>query len=307
MASSVTLKCGKCTKSFDVPEDCLQREVNCPFCFNSLRINLHGNNEAIVDRRSETMLARDHIRPSESDVMHGGDCIEFNCPHCSAAIEVAQDEYSSMSGKAFQCPSCANPLKVPVACAHCGQLMSPEGAFCDYCGKPRIKSPLKLRQNNLVLNHPVIGAAGVVHANPASTLGYAGFWKRFAASILDAIITAVGGMAVVFAFRMALVLDGTDDPYVLAIIEYFLGVALGWIYFAVMESSSSQGTPGKLALGIRVTDLNGNRISFGKATGRYFGKILSSLILLFGYLMVAFTEKKQGLHDMMAGCLVVNK
>jgi uncharacterized RDD family membrane protein YckC len=62
-----------------------------------------------------------------------------------------------------------------------------------------------------------------------------------------------------------------------------------------------------MALGIKVTDLSGERIGFGKATGRYFGKIISGLILLIGYIMVAFTEKKQGLHDMMAGCLVVSK
>jgi len=86
-----------------------------------------------------------------------------------------------------------------------------------------------------------------------------------------------------------------------------LGGVVGWLYFAMMESSSTQGTLGKMALGIKVTDLNGGQIGFGKATGRYFGKIISALILLIGYIMVAFTEKKQGLHDMMAGCLVVNK
>ncbi len=306
MANSVTLKCGKCTKSFDVPEDCLQREVNCPFCFNSLRINVHGNNEAIFDRRSEAMPARDHIRPSESDVMHGDDCIEFNCPHCSAAIEVAQDEYSSMSGKAFQCPSCANPLQVPVSCAHCGQLMSSEGAFCDYCGKPKTKSPLKLRQNQFI-NQPVIASPAGETAIPSRVLTYAGFWKRFAASILDIVITTIGVGTIRFLYQMSLLLDGTDDPATLILLDSFIGITLVWIYYAVMESSSSQGTPGKLALGIRVTDLYGNRIGFGKASGRYFGKILSILILFFGYFMAAFTERKQGLHDMMAGCLVVNK
>jgi len=74
-----------------------------------------------------------------------------------------------------------------------------------------------------------------------------------------------------------------------------------------MESSPSQGAFGKMALGIKGTDLEENRVSFGKATGRYFGKIISALLLLIGLVMVAFTEKKQGLHDMMAGCLVVNK
>ena len=78
-----------------------------------------------------------------------------------------------------------------------------------------------------------------------------------------------------------------------------------WLYFALMESSSKQATLGKMALGIRVTDVNGNRIGFGRATGRHFAKILSGLILGIGFLMAAFTEKKQALHDMIAGTLVV--
>lgn len=78
-----------------------------------------------------------------------------------------------------------------------------------------------------------------------------------------------------------------------------------WLYHALMESSAKQATLGRMALGIRVTDLNGNRIGFGRATGRYFAKILSALILGIGFLMAAFTAKKQALHDIPAGTLVV--
>lgn len=78
-----------------------------------------------------------------------------------------------------------------------------------------------------------------------------------------------------------------------------------WLYFSVFESSRLQATPGKLALGIRVTDLEGNRIGFGRATGRFFSKIVSGLILDIGYIMAAFTSRKQALHDMMAGTLVI--
>jgi uncharacterized RDD family membrane protein YckC len=81
---------------------------------------------------------------------------------------------------------------------------------------------------------------------------------------------------------------------------------VGWVYFAGFESSHMQATPGKAALGLKVTDLNGNQIGFGTATGRYFGRILSG-ILYIGYIMVAFTERKQGLHDMLAGTLVVKQ
>ena len=91
------------------------------------------------------------------------------------------------------------------------------------------------------------------------------------------------------------------------VVLYGLCTITGWLYFAGLESSSKQATPGKMAMGIQVTDLNGHRISFGRATARYLGKILSSMILMIGYLMVLFTARKQGLHDLLAGCLVVRR
>ena len=151
---------------------------------------------------------------------------------------------------------------------------------------------------------------------------YAGFWKRFLAWIIDSIILSV---ATVFLIVPALALVGigvfttatSDEPstgigfLIAALGAYFMAVLAaaigGWLYFALMESSERGATVGKMALGIRVTDLAGNKISFGKATGRYFGKIISGLILYIGFIMAGFTEKKQALHDMMAGCLVINK
>jgi uncharacterized RDD family membrane protein YckC len=82
---------------------------------------------------------------------------------------------------------------------------------------------------------------------------------------------------------------------------------VGWLYFALMESSSHQATLGKMALGIRVTDLQGGRLTFGRATARFFGKIVSGLICYIGFIMAAFTERKQALHDMIAGTLVVRQ
>ena len=91
---------------------------------------------------------------------------------------------------------------------------------------------------------------------------------------------------------------------VLGLLVLFVG---SWLYHTMMECSSRQATLGKMALGIKVTDLNGNRISFARANGRFFGKWLSGSIMNIGYLMAAFTEKKQALHDMLAGCLVLAK
>lgn len=138
-------------------------------------------------------------------------------------------------------------------------------------------------------------------------MSYAGFWKRFAAAIIDGIITMIGGAVIGFVFGFIMAAGGTTDAKALEGMGNILGFLVGWVYYAVMESSVKQGTIGKMALGIVVSDINGKRVSFGKASGRYFGKIISALILGIGFIMIAFTQKKQGLHDMMAGCLVSNK
>jgi uncharacterized RDD family membrane protein YckC len=138
----------------------------------------------------------------------------------------------------------------------------------------------------------------------ADFLGYAGFWQRFAASFIDSLVLMVVGLVVGVAFGLMMVAAGSDDPVILEALGNLIGLLLGWIYYALMESSSKQATLGKMALGIKVTDLDGNRIGFGKATGRHFGKIVSALILCIGYLMMLWSPRKQTLHDVMAGCLV---
>jgi uncharacterized RDD family membrane protein YckC len=142
-------------------------------------------------------------------------------------------------------------------------------------------------------------------------MSYAGFWKRFAALFIDTIVSIfIGGVVGLAAALLigfgAEAEDGADLDGIRVTANLF-GLVAGWIYFAAMESSSKQGTLGKMALGIKVTDLDGNRISFGRASGRYFAKFISGFILLIGYFMAAFTKKKQALHDKIAGCLVVNK
>lgn len=123
---------------------------------------------------------------------------------------------------------------------------------------------------------------------------YAGFWLRFGAAIIDGILVGL-----VNGILRGMIGDG--------FMYSVLTLLIGWLYYTLMESSAHQATLGKKVLGIRVTDLDGNRIGFGRATGRYFGKIISAIILLIGYIMAAFTEKKQALHDILAGTLVVKR
>jgi len=91
---------------------------------------------------------------------------------------------------------------------------------------------------------------------------------------------------------------------VILIIRGVFSALVSWIYEAALESSSYQATLGKMALGLKVTDLAGNRISFARATGRHFAKYVSGMIFFIGYIMAGFTERKQALHDMIAGTLV---
>jgi len=143
------------------------------------------------------------------------------------------------------------------------------------------------------------------------TLPYAGFWLRVAAALLDGILMTVAGAvagAIIGAFAGAAGAMNSQglDPAVTVLIQV-VTTLMQWLYFSLMECSEKQATLGKLAVGIRVTGLDGERIGFGKATGRYFGKFVSAIILCIGFMMAGWTQKKQGLHDMMAGTLVVKK
>jgi len=122
---------------------------------------------------------------------------------------------------------------------------------------------------------------------------YAGFWIRLVALAIDCII-----IVPLNNYILSYISDGS-------ILRILVPNMIWWVYTAGLTYSSLQATLGKKILGLKVVDLNGNRISFGKATGRFLASILSGLILGIGYLMVAFNPKKQGLHDQIAGTYVV--
>jgi uncharacterized RDD family membrane protein YckC len=140
------------------------------------------------------------------------------------------------------------------------------------------------------------------------TFRYAGFWLRFVAVLIDTavVLIVMWILGLVFGVNFAS-LEPTEAE--LNNIRLFEAAAIfiAWIYYAVMESTAPQATVGKLFMGIYVTDLNGNRVSFGRASLRYWAKVISSLILLIGYVMAAFTRQKQALHDIIASCLVLKR
>ena len=129
------------------------------------------------------------------------------------------------------------------------------------------------------------------------------------ALVIDVILFGIVQMIIIFGFMGGMMVGEAGEETMGAAMlgVNLLLIVIGWLYFALMESSKLQATLGKMMIGVVVTDLEGNRISFGRATGRYFGKVVSSVILLIGYIMAAFTKRKQSLHDIMAKCLVIRK
>lgn len=149
-------------------------------------------------------------------------------------------------------------------------------------------------------------------AAPA-TVVYAGFVRRWAALLLDSLILGVISFVLFFVIALAFELsahhfDAAEiGGTAWALVVYPVAFAIGLLYFALQESSAHQATLGKRALSIKVTDLAGQRISLKHAVGRWFAAALSYLTLYIGFLMAAFTQRKQALHDMVAGTLVVDR
>jgi uncharacterized RDD family membrane protein YckC len=177
-------------------------------------------------------------------------------------------------------------------CPACGRESSKSAAFCQSCGQSLQWTP---------------------STRPASA-HFAGFWKRFVAYLLDFVIVLFLGMAIgaVAGFFIGIIggLIGREQKviqFTAGVVGFFLGSLSSWLYHALMESSGKQATLGKMTLNIQVTDYTGERISFARATGRYFAKFISAILLCVGFMMAGWTEKKQALHDIMAGTLVVKK
>ena len=156
------------------------------------------------------------------------------------------------------------------------------------------------------------------------TTQYAGFWIRFVAYLIDAIlISFIEGLLVLpllillgFNIEFLQTLAELDEvePAILipALISAGAGIYLSiflitWLYYAVLQSSPRQATVGKMALGLIVTDANGDRLSFSRASLRFFLKIISNAVFMIGYIMAGFTARKQALHDIIANTYVVKK
>jgi len=192
-------------------------------------------------------------------------------------------------------------------CRRCGAQVTGDAAYCSACGQATNGNPNPAAE---VETSPAIAATTA--AKPR--MAYAGFWLRTIAYVIDTFLLTM--VVTIFILGPLLQRAGisTQDPWAFwtsssrqALAIKLLVLMTQWVYWALLESSAWQATVGKKILGLYVTDLKGKRISFARASGRYFAKIISTLTIGIGYLMEGFTPKKQGLHDMIAECLVLKK
>lgn len=203
-------------------------------------------------------------------------------------------------------------------CSKCGAMIADGAAFCSACGQPTHGAPQMAAGSPASAGAAAPRAPVVAYRPP-----YAGFWLRFVAYLIDGVVIGIPFFFIFMALAASAsfwaVLHGLHEgenpgavigvllfSFILPIIA--ISIVGKWLYYALMENSSWQATLGKKALDLRVTDLAGHRVTFGRASGRFFAKIISGLIPLgIGYIVAGFTEKKQAVHDMIAGCLVIRK
>lgn len=189
-----------------------------------------------------------------------------------------------------------------------------------YVADKNIMKAINQPQQHLTANSAATGLA------ESNRMLYAGFWKRFFAYYIDSYVIYIVSLIVNF---IAMIIFGTLSmvsvstlfsnegemsenfesglAIVLGISLLAINIIVSWLYYAFMESSNAKATLGKMALGIAVMDENQEKISFVRASGRFFSKIISAITLGVGYIMTGFTKRKQGLHDKIAQTYVFDK
>jgi uncharacterized RDD family membrane protein YckC len=206
-----------------------------------------------------------------------------------------------------------------VYCSRCGSEISSAATFCATCGQAVSALAAPATPGALAPAYP-----SPVVPQTVGGVGYAGFWLRFVAYLIDSVVSCIAFVILLIPLfvltgagaalsRISSGEDISDDAAAflgLGFLFGFFGIIMlvSWLYFALSESSSWQATVGKKILNLKVTDMTGQPITFARASGRFFGKIITGMIPLgIGYILAGFTEKKQAVHDMIASCLVLRK
>lgn len=186
-------------------------------------------------------------------------------------------------------------------CPSCGEEMVNSAHYCHHCGRPvqRLAPVEPIRKPE-------------TRASTKST--YAPIWRRFVAAAIDiaTVVTFVLPGVLAFFWLAEIVtswvgLEPDDSRFFAGVGAVLLMLSADWVYNAYMNSSQRRATFGKQFMGLKVTGLDGEEIGFGQATGRYFAKYISTFPLFAGFFIAPFTRKKQALHDMVAGTVVVKR
>ncbi len=199
-------------------------------------------------------------------------------------------------------------------CPMCGSRNNETDKFCGRCGHSLHVEAVPVFEP-LPLEAPPPPLEAFTFSTPESmNFEYAGFWRRFMAFLFDCLVLLGFTTALSLFFREIRPFVFIPDTFVFFSSQnagsptgFMMSLIPAWLYYAIQESTKMQATLGKMIAGIQIADLKGTRISFSRATLRHFGKILSALIFFIGFLMIGFTRKKQGLHDKIAGCLVIKR
>ena len=197
-------------------------------------------------------------------------------------------------------------------CNRCGAGNAAQAKFCSNCGT-RFEAAAAAGLQEATPEQPQVPLTqALFYSPPVPAIRYAGFWIRFVAAVIDGVAVGIvtGPVSLVIGAITGLAgrAVAIPDPgmqLAAFLITVAFSATVSWIYEASLESSSYQATLGKMALGLKVTDLEGRRISFARATGRRFSKWISGLTFLLGYIAAGFTARKQALHDLIAGTLVI--
>lgn len=130
---------------------------------------------------------------------------------------------------------------------------------------------------------------------------YANFWLRLGAVMIDSILIGI----VLLLVAIIITNSGEFSDSEAQTLSVLSAIILQFLYFTLMESSAKQGSPGKMALRIKVVNANLQRLTFAEAFNRNMAKFVTVLIFGIGFIMVGFTPKKQALHDKIANTLVI--
>lgn len=259
------------------------------------------------------------------------------CVSCNRQLKVPEN----FAGKRFNCPKCKVTQTAPLASkgASGSQILAPIYSEsppsinrskptpnlkpCPSCGESVLATAIQCPHCREHLDLSQAGQELIFDSGPRKAsrknvkLVYGGFGARFLAALVDDLLITIAGLVVggIAGFLLAVLGSGTKHPdmFVIDVVISFIraylliGPLVGVLYYTLLESSPAQATFGKRMMGLCVIDQDGNQISFLRAMGRHFGKLVSSLIFLVGYLMQPYTEKKQALHDIMAGTFVIKK